>query len=430
MHGTVETRSRVTVTRSGETNVIVDQEFGSNRDSVRILSLNTFSTEPERLRRDTATDALASVLPFCETDFDTDIEYARLKERELVSKLKTPAQLENDSTNWWYMFKRGKLSLRDPYIHWPRGTNWLINVIRSVDHVFNAQDTTYITGTGYRFKAYLTTENWFDSYAMRLGKGLPMTLRSDLTSTLGLYVNAVGISLGYSVDMTHTFAGRKQVCKKWELGADTELFTINFHRYSNNYGSFVRSFGNVNYGHPIHMEMAGMRMKNIGADLYFYINNKRYSRAAAYSFSKIQKKSAGSIIVGLQYTNLDLNIDLSTLPSALKPMLPDIPQTYRFHYSDYAFIVGYGYNFALGKNFLLNLTGTPSIGWNTCYPDSSEGSGNLVSLNVKGSFSLVWNSGRFFAGIKGRADGHWYRSFKYSVFDSLLTFTGQFGVRF
>lgn len=426
VNGRVETRSKVIVSRSGEATVNTSQTRTTSADSTSTLGFETYgSVEPKVFR-----DSITPPTPFDETTFDQDVEDARDTQFLLLRKMKRPEVMERDSTDWWFMLKHGKFSIRDPYIHWPRGTYWAIKTIRFIDKILNAQDSAYITGTGYRFKFYATTENWFDSYAMNFRNKMPITLRSNLTSSLGLYVNAIGLSLGYSIDMTNIVGGRTSVCHKWRFGVDTELFSAAIHKYTNDGGTYVRSFGKFNEGRPIHENIPGMRMSNYGAEFYFYVNNKRYSRAAAYSFSKIQRKSVGSLIFGMQYNNLDLDLDLSTLPPVLLPYLNIDPRLYKFHYNNFAFVLGYGHNFVIGKHVLLNLTGLPGIGWNHCYEDSVEGAADIFSLNVKGGLSLVYNNKAFFTAIGSQMEGHWYRSYRYSMFDSLMIFTGHVGIRF
>lgn len=426
VNGRVETRSKIRVSRSGEATVNTSQTRTASNDSTLALGFETAGTVEPKVFRDSITPSD----PFDYTTFDEDVDEARETQFLLLRKMKRPEVMERDSTDWWFMFKHGKLSFRDPYIHWPRGTMWAVRTIRFIDRILNAQDSAYITGTGYRFKFYATTENWFDSYSMNFNNIMPMMLMSDLTSSLGLYVNAIGLSLGYSVDMTNILGGRTSVCHKWRFGVDTELFSAAIHRYTNDGGTYIRGFGSFNNGEPIHLNLPGMRMANYGAEFYFYINNRRYSRAAAYSFSKIQKKSAGSLIVGMQYNNLNLDMDLSSAPPVLMPYMKIEPRAYRFHYNNYAFVIGYGHNFVMGKHFLLNITGLPGLGWNHCYEDSVEGAGELVSLNVKGGLSLVYNNKAFFCAAGSQMEGHWYRSLSYSMFDSLMLFTAHAGIRF
>lgn len=424
--GAVETRSKIIVGRTGEATVILDQQRQQEGDSVTIYKFDTYSTVKPTVPLDTVKPSE----PFADTTFDQDVEDARDNEVHLLRRMKSPERMERDSTNWWFMLRHGKFSIRNPYITYPRGTNWIIKTVRFVDKILNDQDTTYIKGTGYHFKFYATTENWFDSYSLNINNRSNLLLRSDMTSSLGLYLNFIGLSFGYSIDMTNLIGGYDQVCHKWSLGFDTELVSGRIHRYTNDGGTYIIRMGDYNNNQFIHEPLPGMRMSNYGAELYFYVNNKRYSRAAAYSYSKIQRKSTGSIIAGVQYNNLNLQADLSTLSPSLIPYLGVEPRMYRYHYDNYAAVIGYGHNFVLGKHFLLNLTILPAIGWNRCYDDSVEGSGDLVSFNIKGGAALVYNNKAFFAAINTQQEGHWYRSVHDGCFDALVVFTGQVGFRF
>lgn len=425
--GTVSTTTAVTVTQEGETVITTSQTFTQEPDSTALFRLETAGGNP--LPEDRVP---CQPEPFAPLTFEEAVEQAECEEAEVLARHKTPAEIEaeEDNRNWFYLLRRGKLSLRDRSVEWPRGIRPIINVVNAVDGVINNFDTTYVRGTGYSAKVYLSSENWVDSYAMNFKNRMPMRVMSDLTSTLAFNAQAFGIGYSYTLDMSHILANRPQHNKKWEFSVNTGLFSLDLTHTVNEGGSFIRTFGNFNSGHVFKMEFPGVQMSNYTADLYFFINNRRYSQAAAYNFSKIQRRRAGSIILGLTYSNLNMDLDLSTLPSVLKPYLKIEPRAYRFHYQNYCLLVGYGYSWVFGPHVIFNLTGIPSLGWNHCYEDSVEGAGNLFSMNIKARMSVVYNNRNFFAALRARIDGHWYRSYSYSFFNSVEFLTANVGLRF
>lgn len=422
IRGAVRTSTAVTVTPEGETTVITNQIFTQSADSVVVKKLETTDNAADP---DTGTPDLFSPITFEEA-----VEAAEEREPATLARHKTPDQIAADNRNWLYLLKHKKLSLRDKTVEWPRGIRPIINVINAVDGFINNFDTTYVCGTGYSAKFYISSENWVDSYAMNFNNNMPMRVMSDLTSTLAFSLQAFGIGYSYTLDMSHILANRPQHNKKWEFSVNTGLFSLDLSHTVNEGGSFIRTFDNFNSGHVFKMEFPGVKMSNYTADLYFFVNNRRYSQAAAYNYSKIQRHRAGSIILGLSYSNLNMDLDFSTLPSVLKPYLKIDPRAYRFHYQNYCLLVGYGYSWVFGPHFTFNLTGLPSLGWNHCYEDSVEGAGNLFSMNIKARLSLVYNNRNLFAGLRARIDGHWYRSYSYSFFNSVEFLTANIGIRF
>ena len=171
-------------------------------------------------------------------------------------------------------------------------------------------------------------------------------------------------------------------------------------------------------------------MVSFGIDAYYFINHRKYSQGAAYNFSKYQKKNAGSFIVGFRYGNRDITLDFTTLPENLKPYLKIPAQKYKFHYSNYCLMAGYGYNLVFGHNWLFNATAIPAVGVNRSFLDSLEGRQYMLSLGIKGKMSLTWNISDIFLGMQTSFDGSWYRSSDYSLFSSIEDLAVSVGVRF
>ena len=72
----------------------------------------------------------------------------------------------------------------------------------------------------------------------------------------------------------------------------------------------------------------------------------------------------------------------------------------------------------------------PSIGVIHCYEDSTDGGGNMLSLNMKGRMSLTYNKGDFFASLILKADGKWYKTGRLSSLNAIENFSLSVGVRF
>ena len=166
-------------------------------------------------------------------------------------------------------------------------------------------------------------------------------------------------------------------------------------------------------------------------EFYYFLNNKKYSQAAAYCYSKYQLKSAGSAILGFVFNSQSVNLDFSDLPKEMKDYLPNLDPIYRFKYADYSIIAGYGHNWALSpRRWLANLTVLPSLGYRHSYSGSSEGSKDMLALNFKMRFSFVYNHKALFASLNGKFDGDLFFNKSYSFFDSTESLSLIVGCRF
>lgn len=331
---------------------------------------------------------------------------------------------------WWNMLKNKKLKMNDPEVIWPRFLGFCVKVYNWGDHFFNGYDPEWVVGTGKRWKVRLENENWSDSYAMHLPGKHDLLMLSEFNSNIGPYIQYMAVSIGYSWNLNHMIGGKPIKHKRTQFGFNCARFDASLYYAENKGGTYLRSLGNYKNGKLIKEYFPGLELTTFGVDLIYFFNNHRYSHGAAYNYSRIQKKSAGSIIGGFSYCNRDIKMDFSTLDESMKPYYPLHKDRMKFHYFNFAFIVGYGYNFVLNPHLLLNITAMPCIGFNHCYEDSTEGSGELFSLGGKGRMSLVYNLKNLFTGINFKADADWYKSDSSSLFTALESISATIGYRF
>ncbi len=335
--------------------------------------------------------------------------------------------------NWWYLFKKGKLAMRDTTVIWPPFLKFCVNIYNWADDVFSTTDTAYVVGTGKRWRTRLINDNWNDSYYIKFNKDLNSIISGNMHVLLGPSIQYMAVSYSYMFDMSHILGGGPINYKKQEFSFNCARFAAEVYYYQNNGGSYIRTFGDYkdDKGHSFFkLPFSGIKMTNFGIDAYYFFNGYKYSQAAAYSFSKIQKKSQGCFIAGFAYCNQDIQLDFSMLPDELKPYARQAEQEYRFHYHDYNLLFGYGYNFVLSPHWLYNITVMPGIGFDHCYEDSQEASAKLFSLNAHGMTSFTYNNGNWFAGLQGQFRGYWYQSKRYSLFSTLQSIVLSGGYRF
>lgn len=338
----------------------------------------------------------------------------------------------NQEQNWWWnRFRNHTLVMSDTTVVWPKFLQFCVDVYNWGDKFFNTFDPQYVQGTGKRWKVRLNSDNWLDSYAMRLPQGINSTMSSNVYSNIGAYIQYMAVSVGSSIDFEKLFQKREPQHRKFEFGFICALFNAELYYHENKGGVNIRSFGDINDGKLIKEYFPGVTMHALGLDVYYFFNNKRYSQGAAYNFAKYQLKSQGSFMAGISITNQRLSFDFSKLPDSLKDQLPEADVTsYYFHYNSYAILGGYGYNWVIAPKLLFNATIMPSVGFSHYYEDSLEGNKYLISLNIQGRLSLTYNLGNYYFGIFGKMNGHYYKQGRMSLFSSIENFSAQVGLRF
>lgn len=338
--------------------------------------------------------------------------------------------LPDPDRNWIHLLKKGELNLQDTTVQYPRFIKFCVDVYNWGDRFFNSYDTTYVVGTGRRWKTRVAFDGWTDSYNLNIDRKMPVTLISDpyINASVNLQYMAVGIS--YGVDLNNLFFTKPVKHQKFEFSFNCARFNLDLSFNRNAGGSYIRTLGSYRRGRLFKSYFPGLDMTSFTADLYYYFNNFRYANGAAYHFSKIQKKSAGSFILGFSYAYEDISLDFNKLPDYLKPYLTTDVLDLRFHYHSYCLLLGYGYNWVLNRHLLYNISVMPSIGVIHCYEDSTDGGGNMLSLNMKGRMSLTYNKGDFFASLILKADGKWYKTGRLSSLNAIENFSLSVGVRF
>ncbi|MDE7412458.1 MAG: DUF4421 domain-containing protein [Muribaculaceae bacterium] len=338
---------------------------------------------------------------------------------------------ENDTNrNWWQLLRKGRLSTSDTTVQYPKFLNFCMKVYRWADKAFNSYDSLYVVGTGRRWKVRILSDNWVDSYSFNPGKKIPIRMMSDPYSNIGAYLQYMAVSVGYSFDMNKLTSRKDDGHHKFEYTFNCARFNIEGHLWTNSGSTFIRTFGDYNDGHLIKKRFDGVKLKNLEVYGYYFFNNRKFSMGAAYNFSKIQKKSAGSAVLGIGYNNINLSLDLEALPEELKPYLKVAPDKYRFHYRSYALISGYSFNWVLTPKLLFNVSAMPGIGINLTYLDNYSGSAKSMALNIRAMSSLTYNLKDFFICAVAKLYGSWYVSGKDYMFSSVENGQISIGYRF
>ena len=103
------------------------------------------------------------------------------------------------------------------------------------------------------------------------------------------------------------------------------------------------------------LESGDVKLKVLNVVGYYVFNNRRFSYPAAFTQSYIQRRSAGSWLTGFSYQGGSIETT-----DALKARNPDAPDT-RIYIGHFGIGGGYGYNWVLGKKWLLHFSMLPTF---------------------------------------------------------------------
>ena len=314
-----------------------------------------------------------------------------------------------------------------------RFPRFCVNTYRWADTFFNGYDTTYVAGTGYKWNMKLRTESWTDYYNIHFDNDTEMSMISDPSTSVGFYLTYMALSLGYDMNISKYFNGHEEARRRWNFGFNCMLFSAKFYFVQNDVGTHIstlRPYGNE----AIHPDVSfkGINNTNWGFDLVYFINHKQYSHAAAFNFSRLQKRSGGSFFTGFSFNRVKYDFDFNQLPSDILSTLPsDIPDNhYVMNTHNYILSGGYGYNWVFAKHWLMGVTGTVTAGLSDGYYIDTTTKKTSFTTMSQAELSVIWNNHHWFAGIIGDARLGMARDHKRMMLSSVITLEISLGYRF
>ena len=342
--------------------------------------------------------------------------------------LNEPYDTTRDGRYWWRAMKHGKIDFNDTTMGYPKFLMFCYKTYKWGDRAFNSYDTAYVKSTGKNWKLILKSDNWVDSYIGRSYDDVRMIMNSNLVSNIGVSLSFMAVSLGYSVSISNLIHGGK-VSNKVDFSFTCARFAADAF-YWENQNKMNVTYTDKSVDDERHkLRQSGIIRKAMGVSAYYFFNNRRYAQAAAYCFSKYQKRSAGSWLAGFSLQHYDVKVDVDQLDEKAHIFIPSQEAAPRILYNDYCLLFGYGHNWVLGRKWLLNLTVTPYIGYRHNILNEPGNKGAL-SLNLRGRVGAVYNHKQFFVGLQGYADHHRFKSGNSRMVSSFLDFSAMCGVRF
>ena len=214
---------------------------------------------------------------------------------------------------------------------------WQIIVRGNVSQTIVSMNTQGdMAGQDYSAKPYLKTSpsQYIGLWAGYRGYGVGYTMNVGGDKGRTLTFGATGGAYGINVRI-HTFENSNP-----DINLDSNLLTE----------EDKEAWNDVQLTDPI-------RVRTIIADGYYLFNGKRFSYAAAYDQSVIQKRSAGSLMAGLMYnyTRIDYSSDHN---GDLVYLMQGLGKVKLWQGS---VGVGYAYNWVPARGLLVNVMAMPML---------------------------------------------------------------------
>lgn len=231
------------------------------------------------------------------------------------------------------LWNRADSILTDRYYRTPYDTNYVVRP----EGLLTLKLKGNQTGNSLRAKGTVH-DTYFKSH---------LSTKHKTTISIGLAYR--GLSASYSVNPA-------------KMKGFYDDYELNINYYASRFcidASYQRSSslsGNMTFGEKtMRMEQGESNMKVFNITAYYVFNHRRYSVSAAYNQSYIQRRSAGSWLVGLSYQGGSIKTS-----DKRKELMPDAPDV-RIGVGHIGIGGGYGYNLVLGRKWLINLSLLPTF---------------------------------------------------------------------
>lgn len=322
-----------------------------------------------------------------------------------------------------------------------RTFEWAYEIVKD----FDRPDTNYITPQKYNYTVMLQGTHTYERYTLRSGNGQTVVLEPKPSLKLGPYVGWRWIFWGYQLDFSHLKGDGKT---EFDLSLYSSMLGIDI--FSRRNASDYRISEASQSGTKLVREIDGASYDGIevnvkGFNLYYIQNHRKFSYPAAFSQTNVQKRSAGSWLMGIGYTHHNVKLDYQRLRSVItektngEMVLDSTFNLKRINYTDASVSVGYAYNWVLAPRLLFAASLSLALGYKRTVADAEDGrfrfsfkEFRFSNLNIDGvgRFGLVYNTMRWYAGASAILHTYNYNKSRISLNSTFGNFNIYLGYNF
>nr|NQU93929.1 DUF4421 family protein [Bacteroidota bacterium] len=225
---------------------------------------------------------------------------------------------------------------------------------------------------------------------------------------IGFMYKWVGVNLGFTMPFMNsddeTYGKTKYLDLQSHIYLRKGTFDIYLQRYK---GFYLENSGDmiVNWpGEEVYMIRPDIRAHTFGINYHHFFNYKEYSYRASFVQSEVQKKSAGSFILGINADYAFLEGDSSIIPDNVS--YENFYQNRHFSKGSLLNVgagFGYTHTFVIWKRFFisLSLNGGLSLGYTRLHKSEQNTVDYRIGYNANaaGRFAFGYNHNKWYVGF-------------------------------
>lgn len=329
-----------------------------------------------------------------------------------------------------------------------REKSWLKHNIRKLNKV----DTTYIEPQRYNYAFMIQNTNTYELYRIKSNLGYSVTFAPNMSLRVGPYFGYRWIFIGYTIDVTHLY-DEVNDRTDFNLSLYSNKIGLDLYYRKTGDGYYIRNsyFGDDFNTEPLRdVKFGGVTTSNKGFNAYYIFNHRKFSYPAAFSQSTVQRRSAGSPLIGIGYSNQNVTVDWRALDDLIasrtgRRIIAEEYDSTRerstFHYDDINISGGYAYNWVFARNWLLDASLCIGLSYKKTRSDVqgkwlSFRDFTAKNLNLDGTFrfAVVYNNMRWYSGMSIVTHAFKYRCENFeteNLFGTLNVYVGfNFGHKY
>lgn len=157
---------------------------------------------------------------------------------------------------------------------------------------------------------------------------------------------------------------------------------------------------NESFAYPSRRDI---RTQTVGASLNYVFNNERLSMQSSFKQTEWQKKSAGSVLTGANFSYFHLRADSSIVAVPRNNLFNDSSEITNVNISQIGWTIGYVYTLVIKRHFFGTLSLNPGMALQTSRTRTEDQNKETRLLKFaffgNGRFSFGYNGESYFCGI-------------------------------
>lgn len=311
----------------------------------------------------------------------------------------------------------------------------------AIDYFMGTWDTLYVTPNKYDFAFLTTYYNNNEIYNIHSSYPENQTLRlmHKPQNKIGFYFGWQFLYLGWSFGIDRLFdkPDNTKNGSSFELSLYSSKFGIDLVHIKTGNNFLIRKVKGIEEPEYItekNIYFDGFEADVKGANIYYILNNKRFSYPAAFSQTTVQRRNSGSGIVGLLVSSHNIRFDHSRLPALIQENLNMNMKFNQIKYTNISLSFGYGYNWVFARNLLACISASPVLAYKATKKfDTGEdvtGFFRHFNIDLLVRAGVVYNNGKYYIGSSFLGRSYGFNQKKFSLNNGYSTLQIYAGFNF